>query len=183
MNQMNWKVNRQMGLIALAVFALDQFTKLIVLRFLGMTQEQVVVAGFFKFVHWENSGAAWSLFHNRNWSLAGVSVLALIGLYHWRRHFYIHLSLGRLSLGLIFGGIVGNLFDRIVRGQVIDFLRFYLIRHSGDEIGFPAFNIADSAICIGVGLLILVSWKFEEAPGKSAPERPEALPDGFRSQQ
>ena len=60
---------------------LDQVAKLFVLRFLGATQERVVVAGFFKFVHWENTGAAWSLFHERNVPLAAVSALALIGLY------------------------------------------------------------------------------------------------------
>jgi signal peptidase II len=181
MNGTHWSANRRMGLIALIVLVFDQLTKLVVLRYLGLTQDRVVVDGFFKFVHWENSGAAWSLFHNRNSLLAVVSALALVGLYCWRRHFYVHLPLGRLSLGLIFGGIAGNLFDRLVRGQVIDFLRFYLIRHSHEEIGFPAFNIADSAICIGVGLLILVSWKYEEPSGPGASERAEAVPDAFRA--
>jgi signal peptidase II len=178
---MNWTANRRMALLALVVFVLDQAAKLLVLRFLGPTQERVVIAGFFKFVHWENTGAAWSLFHNRNDLLAGVSVLALLGLFVWRRHFHVHLPLGQLSLGLIFGGIAGNLFDRLRYHQVIDFLRFYMDRRSGQEIGFPAFNIADSAICIGVGLLILVSWKHEEDAGKGAPERSEAMPDTFRA--
>ena len=178
---MNWSAHRRMVWLALVVFMLDQSAKLLVLRYLGPTQERVVVAGFFKFVHWENTGAAWSLFHDRNDLLAGVSVLALIGLIVWRRHFYIHLSLGRLSLGLIFGGIAGNLFDRLHYHQVVDFLRFYLERRSGLEIGFPAFNIADSAICIGVTLLILVSWKHEEDAGKGAPERGEAVQNAYRA--
>jgi signal peptidase II len=179
---MKWTANRRMALLVLVVFLLDQATKLMVLRFLGPTQERVVVPGFFKFVHWENTGAAWSLFHGRNGLLAVVSVLALIALIAWRRHFYVHLPLGQVSLGLIYGGIAGNLFDRLHYKQVIDFLRFYLIRHSGDEIGFPAFNIADSAICIGVGLLILVSWKHDERPGQAAPERGESVPgNAFRA--
>jgi len=175
---MNDRANRFMALLALAVFIFDQTAKFVVLRFLGLAQERIVIPGFFKFVHWENSGAAWSLFQGRNGILAAVSVLALVGLYFWRRHFYVHLPLGRVSLGLIFGGIAGNLFDRLhYPHQVIDFLRFYMDRHSGQEIGFPAFNIADSAICIGVGLLILVSWKNEEDAGKKAPARNEAMPD------
>jgi len=178
---MNWSANRRMTVIALVVFVLDQAAKLLVLRCLGPTQERVVVAGFFKIVHWENTGAAWSLFHDRNDLLAVVSGLALIGLFVWRRHFYIHVPLGQLSLGLIFGGIAGNLFDRLHYHQVIDFLRFYLDRHSGQEIGFPAFNIADSAICIGVSLLILVSWKHEADAGKGTPQRSAALPDAFRA--
>jgi signal peptidase II len=178
---MKWTTNRRLALLALVVFALDQAAKLLVLRYLGPTQERVVIAGFFKFVRWENTGAAWSLFRDRNNVLAAVSVLALIALYAWRRHFYVHLALGRISLGLIFGGIAGNLFDRLHYHQVIDFLRFYLVRRSGQEIGFPAFNIADSAICLGVGLLILVSWKHEEDGGKDAPERSEAAQDSFRA--
>jgi len=178
---MNWTANRLMALLALVVFVLDQSTKLLVLHVLGLSQERMVVPGFFKFVHWENTGAAWSLFHDRNDLLAVVSGLALIGLFVWRRHFYIHLPLGQLSLGLIFGGIAGNLFDRLHYHQVIDFLRFYLDRHSGQEIGFPAFNIADSAICIGVGLLILVSWKHEEDDGKGKAERSAPMQDAFRA--
>src|SRR5580658_1928796 len=131
---MNRAVNRLMALLALVVFVLDQSAKLLVLRYLGLSQERVVIPGFFKFVHWENTGAAWSLFHDRNDLLAVVSMLALIGLFVWRRHFYIHLPLGQVSLGLIFGGIAGNLFDRLHYHQVIDFLRFYLNRRSGLEI-------------------------------------------------
>jgi signal peptidase II len=178
---MNCNANRRMALLALVVLVLDQATKRVVLTFLGPTQERVVVSGFFKFVRWENTGAAWSLFHDQNNLLAAVSVIALLGLFFWRRHFYVHLPLGQISLGLIFGGIAGNLFDRLHYHQVIDFLRFYIDRHSGQEIGFPAFNIADSAICVGVGLLILVSWKHEAEAGKSAPERVEAAQDAFRA--
>jgi signal peptidase II len=157
-------------LIALAVLALDQATKLLVLHWLGPTQEQVVIEGFFKFVHWGNTGAAWSLFHDQNDLLAIISILALLALFLWRRHFHIQSALGQLSLGLIFGGIAGNLTDRLRCHQVVDFLRFYLTRHSGEDLGFPAFNLADSAICVGVSLLILISWKQEHnnANGRDA---------------
>jgi len=178
---MNGSANRRMGLLALLVLIIDQATKLLVLRYLGPTEEKIIVPGFFKFVHWENSGAAWSLFHGRNDILAVVSVLALAGLIFWRKHFYVHLALGQISLGLIFGGITGNLFDRVHYHQVIDFLRFYVNRHSGLEIGFPAFNVADSAICIGVGLLILVSWNYEEELPPRSPERNETLGQAVRT--
>jgi len=174
---MNASPNRRMFLIALAVLALDQATKLLVLRLLKPTEETVVVDGFFKFVHWGNTGAAWSLFPHRNYLLALVSVLALLGLFLWRNHFHIQSALGQISLGLIFGGITGNLLDRLRYEQVIDFLRFYLYRRGGEELGFPAFNMADSAICVGVGLLILLSWKqeHENANGRAA-AKPSSLP-------
>jgi len=65
--------NRRIALIAVLVVALDQFTKQIVLRFLGYAQEKVVIEGFFKFVHWGNTGAAWSLLRGNNGLLAGVA--------------------------------------------------------------------------------------------------------------
>ncbi len=162
---MKLNANTRMGLLALIIFCADQFTKSLVLRFLDHSQERIVIPGFFKLVHWVNTGAAWSLFHNQNTTLAIVSFIALVGLVIWRNHFDTKTMMGQASMGLIYGGIVGNLFDRIhpARHHVIDFLRFYIERRSGDEIGFPAFNVADSAICAGVGLLFILSWKKENA--------------------
>jgi signal peptidase II len=153
--------------VALVVLVLDQFTKAIVLRFLGYAQEKVIVEGFFKFVHWGNTGAAWSLFRGNNTILAVVAVVALVVLFFGRHHFDSRSFLGQTALGLIFGGITGNLIDRICRKQVIDFLYFYLQQAGGSEIGFPAFNVADSAICTGVGLIFLLTWR-NEHKAKSA---------------
>jgi signal peptidase II len=125
------------------------------------------VEGFFKFVHWGNTGAAWSLFRDNNKLLAVVAVVALIVLFLGRHHFDSRSLWGQLALGFIFGGITGNLIDRIRVGHVIDFLYFYLQQRGGNEIGFPAFNVADSAICTGVGLIFLLTWKSEHA-AKSA---------------
>jgi signal peptidase II len=151
--------DRRMIVVALAVFALDQFTKFLVNHYLGLYDEKNVIPGFFKFVHWGNTGAAWSLFTNKNGWLAVVGVVALLVLFRSRRHFDIHTTMGQLALGLIFGGILGNLTDRLVLKQVTDFLYFYMDRRGAGTIGFPAFNVADSAICIGVGLIFLSSLK------------------------
>lgn len=162
--------NRRMALIAVSIFVSDQLSKLAVLKFLHSSQERVIVPGFFKFVHWVNTGAAWNLFHDQNRILAVVSFLALVGLFIFRHRFDAKTIMGQVSLGLIFGGILGNLLDRILpsRNHVIDFLRFYIERRNGEEIGFPAFNIADSAICVGVGLLFVLSWKNESATEPTA---------------
>lgn len=158
--------NQRILLLALAVFIADQLTKLAVLRLLGPLEEQEVVSGFFKFVHWQNTGAAFSLFHQKNGILAVISILAVLALWIFRRHFEAHRLAGQAALGLLFGGIAGNLCDRLLpsRQHVIDFLRFYLEPRGGGEIGFPAFNVADTAICTGVGLLILLSWRAEAKP-------------------
>ena len=157
--------NRRIVLIAATVFAADQATKSAVLNSLGYADEKTVIPGFFKFVHWVNTGAAWSMFSGNNGALALVALGALIALYFTRRHFGADTRLGQFALGLIFGGILGNLLDRILpsRQHVVDFLYFY-ITADGKEHGFPAFNIADSAICVGVGLIFLLNWKKNEPP-------------------
>jgi signal peptidase II len=170
---MNGSPNRRIFLIALAVLALDQITKFMVLSLLPPSQERVVLDGFFKFVHWENTGAAWSFFT--------IAIISWPSFRFWRWRaffsggaiFIFKTLLGQISLGLIFGGIAGNLVDRLRYHKVIDFLRFYLDRRGGEEIGFPAFNMADSAICVGVGLLILVSWKQEH---ENASAKPASVP-------
>ena len=153
---------------ALLLLAWDQVSKALVLRFLPrLWDEQVLVSGFFKVVHWENTGAAWSLFTGNNTFLVIVAVIALVILFLGRHHFDSRSRLGQLALGLIFGGITGNLIDRIRVGHVIDFIRFYLPQSGGNEMGFPAFNVADSGICIGVGLIFILAWRQEHSP-KSA---------------
>ena len=153
--------NRRIAGIAFVVVALDQLTKQIVLRFLGSGEEKVVIEGFFKFVHWHNTGAAWSLFRGNNALLALVAAAALAVLFFSRHHFDARSLLGQFAFGLICGGILGNLIDRIWAKHVIDFLYFYLQQRGGSEIGFPAFNVADSAICTGVGLVFILTWRSE----------------------
>ena len=167
--------NRRIALIALAVVALDQLTKRIILKWLPQAgQERIMIDGFFKFVHWGNTGAAWSLFRGNNGILAGVALVALFILFFTRHHFDSRSFLSQVAFGMIFGGIIGNLIDRLLVGHVIDFLYFYVEQRSGAEVGFPAFNIADSAICGGVGLIFLITWRSEHAAKAAKP--PEPLP-------
>lgn len=156
--------HRRLALVACIVLALDQLTKLLVITFLDYREERVIINGFFKFVYWGNTGAAWSLFYGNNTLLAVVSVLALLGLFLGRRHFDFHTLPGQIALGLMFGGILGNLIDRWHVRHVIDFIRFYVNCRSGAEAGFPAFNLADTSICLGVGLLFLMSFRNEPRP-------------------
>jgi signal peptidase II len=153
-----------MGVIALSVLACDQITKFAVMQFLGFREEFEVIEGFFRFVHWGNTGAAWSFFKGNNGLLAVISAVALVILYFSRHHFGAGTVLGQVALGLLFGGIMGNLTDRLLasRRHVIDFLYFYVEQRGGGEIGFPAFNLADSAICIAVALLFYLSLQGDQ---------------------
>ena len=151
----NWRILW----LALGIIVLDQLTKFVVLKYLGIYEERVILRGFFRFVHWHNTGAAWSMFSGNNGLLAVIAIVAVVALFLARHHFDAHRLGGQISLGLIFGGIIGNLIDRLRVGHVVDFLYFYVIRRDGSEAGFPAFNVADSAICVGVGLLFILSWR------------------------
>jgi signal peptidase II len=161
------KSNRRIAALALAILALDQFTKWLVCRNLPIRgDEHVIISGFFKFVHWDNTGAAWSLFSGNNGMLIVVMLLAFVALFLTRHHFDVDKLSGQIAFGLIFGGIAGNLTDRLLpsRHAVVDFIYFYLQQRGGREVGFPAFNVADSAICTGVGLIFLITWRNEHAP-------------------
>ena len=155
---------RRIFAVAAVILALDQITKWLVLQKIVPGDEIVVIPGFFNLTLRANTGAAWSLFTGNNAALAGIALVALVALFLARHHFNAHRLLGQLAFGLIFGGIVGNLTDRLLpaRHAVVDFLHFYMARRGTAEIwDFPAFNVADSAICTGVALIFLINWKNE----------------------
>lgn len=160
----------RIAIVAISLYTLDQVTKWLVLRSIPEGAEKVIIEGFFRLVHWGNTGAAWSLLSGNNHLLAIIAIIALLVLFLTRHHFEIRTLAGQAALGMIFGGIAGNLTDRLLpsRHHVIDFLYFYLNRADGGEIGFPAFNVADSAICVGVGLIIWVTWRADREQKKTA---------------
>ena len=138
-------------LIAATIAALDQLAKWWIVQSIRPEESRVVISGFFNLVNWRNTGAAWGLLRNYNFVLTGVSVLTVLALYLFRHSFQLHRWGPRVALGLITGGIIGNLIDRLRVGHVIDFLLFYI-----GQYHWPAFNVADSAICVGVGLYIIL---------------------------
>jgi signal peptidase II len=167
--------NRRIVWLSFLTVGLDQFTKLLVVHFLGnqpSNQERDVIPGFFKLVHWGNTGAAWSLFRGNNLMLAMVAIVALVVLYFSRNHFDAKTLMGQCAFGLICGGIIGNLIDRLRVGHVIDFLYFY-VQPGGNEYGFPAFNVADSAICTGVGLIVILTLKSDRTAKPQSQPAPQ----------
>lgn len=148
--------------IAVVTLVLDQATKVWATQLLRNGEELEVVRGFFRLVHWQNTGAAWSMFTGKNDWLAALSIISVLALYRFRHHFDADTRNGQSALGFLFGGIIGNVIDRIRVDHVIDFAYFYTERRGGGEIGFPAFNVADAAISAGVVLLLWMSWRREE---------------------
>jgi signal peptidase II len=142
-------------LIALVVVLLDRWTKHLVAQRISLYSHIQVIPGFFQLTHTENTGAAFSLFadSNAHWKAAmliAFSVIALmvVSVLLWKNH-HAHVATG-IGLSLIMGGALGNLWDRLTRGRVVDFLLLYVKRYQ-----WPVFNLADSAIVIGAGLLVL----------------------------
>ena len=160
------KSTRRIFALALLIIALDQFTKWLVLHTIYVGDEIPVIPGFFNLAHRANTGAAWSLFTGNNSVLAIVAIVAIVALFLARRQFHSERLTGQFALGLIFGGIIGNLTDRLLPGRhaVVDFLHFYLLRRGGEPLDFPAFNVADSAICTGVALIFIINLRNESAP-------------------
>ncbi|MFY9743222.1 MAG: signal peptidase II [Candidatus Sulfotelmatobacter sp.] len=158
-------------LIALIVVLLDRWTKYIVARRIGLYQHIQIIPGFFRLTHTENTGAAFSLFADSNspWKtdmLIAFSVLALVvvSVLLWKNH-HAHLLTG-VALSLILGGAIGNLWDRVVSGRVVDFLLFYVKQYQ-----WPVFNLADSAIVVGAALLVLeIVFGQQKAADKSYPQ-------------
>jgi signal peptidase II len=142
-------------LIALLVVLLDRWTKHMVAQRISLYGHIQVIPGFFRLTHTENTGAAFSLFADSTapWKtglLIAFSVIALlvVSVLLWKNH-HAHVATG-IGLSLIMGGALGNLWDRLARGRVVDFLLFYVKRYQ-----WPVFNLADSAIVVGAGLLVL----------------------------
>ena len=137
-------------------FPLDLLTKQLVNRNLMFADRIEVIPGFFYLTHVRNTGAAFGWFsdHPSEFKLVffiGVSLVAMGIIASFYRRLAPGEWLSALALGLILGGAAGNLFDRIVYREVIDFLHFKL----WGGYAWPDFNLADSFIVVGVGILIL----------------------------
>ena len=147
---------RVLWILAIAVFVLDQLTKLWITARLpyGTYGEPAgaipVVRGFFYLVHVGNTGAAWSMFSGRSVLLAALAATTLVAIFWWRRALGLHDRIAQIAFGLLCGGIVGNLTDRVHLGHVVDFIDL----HFGSYV-YPTFNVAESGICVGV---ILYVW-------------------------
>jgi len=143
-------------------YALDQVTKLLIIRGLPFESERTVIPGFFTLVHWGNTGAAFSSFSDKNGVFIGLSMLTLVVLAVFAARGAFQHAATRLAVSLLSAGVLGNVTDRIRLHHVVDFLLFNLHVPFADP--WPAFNVADSCICIAAGILVIGAW-FEERKG------------------
>lgn len=154
---------RKWFVISAVIVALDLYTKSMVQKAFAYG-EHFTVTSFFDLVRYHNEGAAFSFLANaggwQKWFFTVVTLFAAIVItYMLIKHHADKLFSG--GLALVLGGALGNLYDRLTLGYVVDFLYFHI-----DDLYWPAFNVADSAICVGVGLLLLDSFKKEKAAAR-----------------
>jgi signal peptidase II len=150
---------RAVALLAATVLLLDRLTKMLLLEYLPRGGYVEVIPGFFSLVHVRNTGAAFGLLAHDGWTwrsvlLSVVAAAAVLGMGWLVSKVPVERRAYRASLAAIMGGALGNLWDRIAHGAVLDFADFYL-----GAWHWPAFNVADSAISVGVVVLLWCTWR------------------------
>ena len=164
----SWRRRALYLLLSAGLIALDQWTKAIVAASMPLYSSREVIPGFFTLVHTRNPGIAFSLFadsgplvRNLLVPIISVAALALVGYMLWAARNATTSTYAGLSL--ILAGAVGNLYDRAAYGYVVDFLDFYV-----GSYHWPAFNVADSCITIGAGLILLETLRGTERERQGA---------------
>lgn len=148
-------MNKKVFIISFIVLVLDQLSKMFATMYL-VNNTVTVIPNFFKLEYALNTGAAWSLFNNHQVLLIIISIILMIILLFLIKRFKMN-NRNSIAFGLLFGGIVGNLIDRLFNSYVIDFLSFKIFNYD-----YPIFNIADIAVVIGVIFLIFAIIKGED---------------------
>ncbi len=142
-------------ILSIIFMLLDQASKYTVINYLD--KEIVVIKNFFYLIYTKNNGAAFSIFTGKRIFLILITLLIIGGLIYYIIKNDICSKIEILAFSLIIGGSFGNLIDRIVRGYVIDFISVKIF-----EYNFPVFNIADSLICVGIFLILIIQLRKEK---------------------
>ena len=137
-------------ILSFTIAILDQFTKHLIRSGMTISDMIPIIPGFFSITYIRNTGAAWGMMSGFNGPLIALSIIMLVVLIIFRRSFITDTLNHKIAAGLMIAGIIGNLIDRMRLGYVVDFLHFYIGKHQ-----FPSFNVADSAICIGITIYII----------------------------
>lgn len=155
-------MSKKIYIISLIIFILDQITKSLISTYLKLNKSIEIIKDFFYIRYINNKGASWGILENNRFLLIGLSIIAIIMIIRYSYSFK-KTKLNTYGFGLLLGGILGNLSDRLIFGYVKDFLDFIIFRYD-----FPVFNIADISIVIGVVLLIISILKGEDKNGSKS---------------
>ena len=162
------------ALIIIVTVLLDQLSKLVTLQnldYISKNKPITVIGGILNISFTTNDGAAWGMFDDQRWLFMTISTVAIIGIGIYLFGFCKEGWLYQIGLALIIGGGIGNMIDRVAYGYVVDMLEFGFMK-------FPIFNVADSFVCIGAGLvmLILIIELFKPARKEEKAQEQESEP-------
>lgn len=143
---------KKIGFIALFVIIIDQKTKLLIKNYIDLNSSVILIKNFFNLTYVRNIGAAWSILSGSRFLLILIALIVLLCIYFFLIKGEKLKKLEIIYYGMLIGGIIGNLIDRIIFGYVIDYLDFYIFGYN-----FPVFNLADFFIVISVILMIIDS--------------------------
>ncbi|MFC0473101.1 signal peptidase II [Halalkalibacter kiskunsagensis] len=136
--------------LAIVVIIIDQISKWIVDKQMIIGESIKIIENVLYFTSHRNTGAAFGILEGQMWFFYIITTIVVIGLIYYMQKEAGKSRLIGVSLGLILGGAIGNFIDRLFRGEVVDFVDTYIFTYN-----FAIFNVADAALCIGVGLLFV----------------------------
>ncbi|EEK43588.1 Lipoprotein signal peptidase [Bacillus cereus BDRD-ST26] len=136
--------------IALFVIAIDQISKWLIVKNMELGTSIPIIDNVLYITSHRNRGAAWGILENKMWFFYIITVVFVAFIVFYMKKYAKTDKLLGISLGLILGGAIGNFIDRVFRQEVVDFIHVYIFSYN-----YPVFNIADSALCIGVVLIII----------------------------
>ncbi len=143
-------------LVTILILLIDYVSKWVAREKLILNFPVEIIPGYLRLSYWENSGVAFGLFNSlsstwKPYILAAMAIIAVIAIIWYSLHMPADRKMLQMALAIMAGGILGNFVDRILRGYVVDFIDF----HIHDIFAWPTFNVADSAITIGIALLLI----------------------------
>lgn len=146
----------KISLISILCILIDQITKIIVTTNINLNNSITIINNFFSFTYVKNYGAAWSILSGNRLLLIIIALISLFLIYNFFIKNKELKTLEIITYGLLIGGIIGNLIDRIIFGYVIDFFDFLIFNYN-----FPVFNFADIFIVVSAGLIIIDTFRSE----------------------
>jgi signal peptidase II len=144
-------------LLALVIIIFDQWTKYLVIKYMELGESIHVLGDFFFITSHRNKGAAWGILQDQMFFFYMITLVVVIGIVYYMEKHAKGQRLFSVALSLILGGALGNFIDRFFRKEVVDFLDVMVFTYD-----FPIFNVADSALSIGVVLIIFVTFMEEK---------------------
>jgi signal peptidase II len=137
-------------IIAVIIIGIDQVTKWLIVKNMELGESITVIENFLYITSHRNRGAAWGILQGQMWFFYIITTIVIIGIIYYIQKYTKENKVMGVALGLMLGGAIGNFIDRLFRKEVVDFINTYIFSYD-----FPIFNVADSALCVGVVLLFI----------------------------